>query len=94
LIDPGTYDIGALAQEGSTSRKALVLAREHLEDDAHLLEVVLARGPVGRFPRPRKRRQQDGCEDADDGDHHQQLDEGETLVFSSDDSPNGEEMHG
>jgi hypothetical protein len=32
---------------------------------------------LGRRPRPAERRQQDAHEDADDGDHHQQLDQGE-----------------
>src|SRR5690606_24780083 len=59
---------------------AFVFAGEHLEDDAPLLEVVLTGCPVGGFSRPGERRQQYGGQDADDGDDHQQFNQGEASV--------------
>src|SRR5262249_38155833 len=43
----------------------------------HLLEVVLAGGPIGRLADLLHRRNQQRDQDGDDGDHHEQLDERE-----------------
>jgi hypothetical protein len=42
---------------------------------AQLPEVVRAAGHAGRFPGGLDRRQQQADQDADDGDHYQQLDQ-------------------
>jgi hypothetical protein len=44
-----------------------------------LLEVVRTSGTPCRLPCRLHRRQQQGDENADDGDHHQQLDECKTV---------------
>ena len=46
-----------------------------MQRQADLLEVIGALGPPGRLPRRLDRRQQQGNQDADDGDHHQKLDQ-------------------
>ena len=47
--------------------------------DAELLEVVDALGAAGRFAGRLNRRQQQRHQDANNGDHHQELDEGKTV---------------
>ena len=44
---------------------------------SNLLQIVQALGPPRRFPRRLNGGQQQGDQDADDGDHHQQLDQRE-----------------
>lgn len=44
-----------------------------------MLEVVLATGPSGGFPRACERGQEDGRENADDGDDDQKFDKGEAA---------------
>jgi hypothetical protein len=56
---------------------------------AELLEVVLALDAAGRFARGLHRRQEQGHENADDGDHHEQLHEREAGAKLS-----GAAMHG
>ena len=46
---------------------------------ADLLDLALALVAVGRFPRRLHGRQQQRDEDADDGNHHQQFDKGESA---------------
>jgi hypothetical protein len=66
-------------------------ARVHLEDDPELLEVVGATCAAGRLPRASEGGQQDGREDANDGDHHQKLDKSKAGSFAHglDSSPDG-----
>ena len=46
---------------------------------AELLEIVLALAAAGRFAGRLNRRQQQGDEDADDGDHDQQLNQSKSA---------------
>jgi hypothetical protein len=50
----------------------------HRQSD--LLEMVAALGAAGRLPRLLHRRQQQRDEDADDGDHDQQFDQGKSAM--------------
>ena len=52
---------------------------ELVDRDALLLQVVDALRAAGRFARGLHRRQQQRHQNADDGDHHQQLDQGEAA---------------
>jgi hypothetical protein len=61
-------------------REHLVRVGEQLAGGAHLLEAVDAIAAAGRFASGLDGRQQQGHQHADDGDHDQQLDEGETGV--------------
>jgi hypothetical protein len=49
-----------------------------VKGDAELLEVIRALQPPGRFPSRLNRGQQEGHENADDGNDHQQFDERES----------------
>jgi hypothetical protein len=51
-----------------------------VDRDPVLLEVVGATAPPGRLARGLHRREEQTDERADDGDHHQQFDEGETAA--------------
>jgi hypothetical protein len=51
-----------------------------VEAQGDLLEVVLALAPGGRLPDLLHRREQQADEDRDDGDHDQQLDQGEASA--------------
>ena len=51
---------------------ALYAARLALSE-ANLSQIVLALGVPSRLPRSAQRRQDQRCQHADDGDHHQQL---------------------
>src|SRR5262249_9069564 len=55
-------------------------AVEIVQGQAELLEVVLAADAGGRLSDLLHRGQQDAQQDGDDGDHHQQLDQRETLA--------------
>jgi hypothetical protein len=46
-----------------------------------LLEIVLAGGSARRFPGTGEGWEQDGCKDADNGDHDQQFNECESFSF-------------
>src|SRR5262245_4044505 len=46
-----------------------------VQGDPHLPEIVLALRTPGRLPRLLNRREQQGHEDGDDGDHHQEFDQ-------------------
>jgi hypothetical protein len=50
-----------------------------LERQSDLLEIVDAAGSAGCFPRGLHRRQQEPNERADDGNYHQELDQGESV---------------
>lgn len=75
----------AVAADASVGRRrrigAFCFGRVHLEYDAELLEVVLARRAPGCFARAGERREQDGRQDRDDRNHDQQFDEGEAAAF-------------
>ena len=60
-----------------------VLAREHLDAKAHLLQVVLAARTTRGLAGTRKRRQENRRQNGDDGDYHQQLDKCKTLLLHS-----------
>ena len=49
--------------------------------NADLLEVILALVPPGGFPGRLNGRQQEGHQNAHDGDHYQHFDEGERALF-------------
>ena len=49
-----------------------------MHGQADLPEVVLAGGAVGGLAHPLHGQQEHANEDGDDGDHHQQFDQGET----------------
>ena len=60
--------------------KVLFCLAMRVQRQGNLLHVVrAATRPVGRLSHGLNRRQQQADEDADDRDHHQQLDEGETA---------------
>ena len=54
-----------------------------LQGHAQLPEIVLAMGAPGRFAGRLDGRQEQADQDADDGDHHQQFDQGETRSADS-----------
>ncbi len=54
-----------------------------VECQAELLEVVAALCLAAPIPGPAVRRQEDGDEDCNDGDHDEQFDEGETSVVGT-----------
>ena len=57
---------------------ALALVRKHFEDDAVLLQVVLAARAAGGFAGAGQRRQQNRRQDSDNCDNHQQFDQRKT----------------
>jgi len=50
-----------------------------VERQPHLLEIIRALQPPARSPCRLHGRQEQGDEDANDGDHHQELDERKTV---------------
>ncbi len=65
-----------------TGREMAVDFVEVVQSDAELLEVVFAGRPPGRFPRLLNSRQEQGDQDCNDGNHHQQLDQGESSSLT------------
>ena len=57
-----------------------VLAGVHQGGKRDLAHIVLAHRPSGFLLRAAQRRQEQGREDRDNGDDHQQLDEGEAVL--------------
>ena len=55
-----------------------MLTRVGMDGQSDLPEVVAAQYPAGCLPGRLDRGKQQGNEQADDGDHHQQLDQGKT----------------
>ena len=58
-----------------------------MQRQPELLEVVGALRPASRLAGRLNGRQQQGDQDGDDGDHHQQLDQGEAATFPHDQCP-------
>ena len=68
------------AREEEADREAVQGRVVVVQGDADLLEVVGALGPAGRLAGRLDGRQQQGDQHADDGDDHQQLDQGEATA--------------
>ena len=81
LLDPDrrlAIDVGRrIRPPVAAARQELVGVVVVLKSHAQLLQVVVAVGPPGRLPGRLDGRQQQGHQDPDNGDHHQQLDQGE-----------------
>jgi len=60
---------------------AFRLPRVHFEHEPHLFQVVLARRTPRGLPSPSQRRQQYRGQNADDGNHHQQLNQCEPTLL-------------
>ena len=74
-----TAEVMAGLRRGEAADRVVVV----MQGDAELLEVVGALDPAGGLAGLLHRRQQQGDEDADDGDHHQQFDECEAATERS-----------
>ncbi len=71
-------EIGPIA----VNRQVLVGRVIVVDSQADLFEIVAALHPPRRFARRLNGRQQKSHEDADDGDHHEQLDQRETSPIT------------
>src|SRR5262249_7865212 len=67
--------LGGVLDAGGQAAVGVVVV---VQGDAHLFEVVGALGAVGGVADLLHGRQEQRDQDADDGDHHQQLDQGKT----------------
>ena len=68
---------GEAAGEHSNRKHVAPLVLVVLAGGRQFAQVICAAGTIGGFPRRLNGRQQHGRQHADDGNHHQQLDEGE-----------------
>ena len=73
-------DVRAEIRVAQIPRETAERGVEVVHCQADLLQVVLALRAAGRFARLLHGGKQQGDENADDGDHHQQLDQGETAL--------------
>ena len=74
--------INAEEAGGQSGVRAFVVVQRK----ANLLEIILALSPAGCFAGLLDRRQQQGHKDGDDGNHHQQFDQGKSATFHADHS--------
>jgi hypothetical protein len=58
-----------------------------VQRESNLLQIVFALRTPGRFPRLLNRWQQQGDQHADDGNHHQKLDQGKPTRSAMHDTP-------
>jgi len=69
--------------EGSGGNELpIIVLLVHRQGRPNLLQIALTARFSGRFPRLRENREQDGCENRDNGDDYQKLDESETKFPS------------
>ena len=79
-FDDETYSSLPIYKPTATRKQIEKAPEVALDRGAQLLQVIGARVAVTRFTCSLDCRQQQGDQQADDGNHHQQFDEGKTLL--------------